>query len=125
MPDLFGKDWILTTMTFAPTLGALIIFFLPGKKNAAIKWTALAAAAVPALCIWPLLKMYDTANAGFQLTQVAKWIKIGSGQIHYHVGVDGISVTMAILTAMISFICVIASWGFEHWHTTRGIKGYF
>src|SRR5688572_23371232 len=122
--DFFGRD-LLTTMTFAPAVGAFLIFLIPKLSNTAIKWIALAATLVPALCIIPLLKNYDPSIAGFQpfFERKAEWIS--AFNIQYFVGVDGISILMVVLTAGISCLCVIASWGFEHWHTARGAKGYF
>jgi NADH-quinone oxidoreductase subunit M len=130
LSKLFG-EYLLTTMAFAPAAGALIIFIIPRLSNTAIKWIALAAAAVPAICIITLLKGYDpnlaqsaTDIAGnFQFVTNLKWIE--AFNIHYYVGVDGISILMVVLTAGLSLLCIIASWGFEHWHTSRGAKGYF
>ena len=124
LTDLFGKD-LLTTMTFAPAIGAFLIFLVPKLSNRAIKWIALVAAAIPAVCIVPLLKHYDPSIAGFQpfFDRQAEWIQ--AFNIKYHVGVDGISILMVVLTAGLSLLCIIASWGFEHWHTARGAKGYF
>src|SRR6185436_7674031 len=45
---------------------------------------------------------------------------IPSFNIQYVVGVDGISITMVLLTALLSFLCIFASWGIE-----KGVKGYF
>ncbi len=123
LADLFGKD-ILTTMVFAPALGALAVLFLP-NKNHVVKWFSLAVAAIPLLCLAPLLNGYIAKDASFQFVRQATWFMIDTAPVQYYVGVDGISITMVVLTAMLSFICIIASWGFEHWHTTRGIKGYF
>ena len=58
-----------------------------------------------------------------QFVEKHPWIQ--SFNIQYYLGVDGISVTMVLLTGILSFLCIIASFGFEHWHTTKGIKGYF
>jgi NADH-quinone oxidoreductase subunit M len=130
LTDLFGTH-LLSTMTFAPALGALLIFVVPKMSNRAIKWTALAAAAVPLLCIIPLLRGYDPHLAqstthllnNFQFRDQANWIP--AFNIQYLVGVDGLSILMVVLTAGLSFLCLIASWGFEHWNTSRGAKGYF
>jgi NADH-quinone oxidoreductase subunit M len=40
--------------------------------------------------------------------------------VHYYVGVDGISITMVLLTALLSFLCIFASWGID-----KAVKGYF
>ena len=69
------------------------------------------------------------AQAVWSSVEKVEWIKLDflgqNASIHYYLGVDGISVTMILLTGILSFICVLASWGFEHWHESRGIKGYF
>jgi NADH-quinone oxidoreductase subunit M len=130
MLDLFGKD-LLTTMTFAPAIGAFLIFLIPKLSNTAIKWIALVSASIPAICIIPLLRGYDptlvqsTENLAqnFQFVTQVEWIK--AFNIQYYVGVDGISILMVVLTAGLSLLCLVASWGFEHWHTARGAKGYF
>jgi len=129
--DLVREKGLLTTMTFAPALGAFLIFLWPRLSNRAIKWIALGAAAIPALCIIPLIRAYDPSlsqsaentAANFQLVLRADWIK--AFNIQYFVGIDGISFLMVVLTAGLSFLCIIASWNFEHWHTARGAKGYF
>ncbi len=124
--NLFSNEMLLTTMTFAPALGALLILFVPKGANAAVKWLALAASAVPLACCYPLLKGFTAAKSGmneFQFVLDKSWIE--AFNIHYYVGVDGISVTMVILTALLSLLCIIASWNFEHWNVNRGIKGYF
>jgi NADH-quinone oxidoreductase subunit M len=133
LSDLAGK-YLLTTMTFAPLVGALVILMVPRGQNAAMKWIALAFSAIPLLLVWPLLKGFDPSitpaapgtgdlnQFGFQFVTNVKWIEAFG--VSYAVGVDGISVTMIVLTALLSFICVVASWGFEHWHTSKGLKGY-
>src|SRR6185295_9350741 len=60
---------------------------------------------------------------GFYLVEKHSWIS--QFNIEYFLGVDGISVTMVLLTGILSFLCIIASYGFDHWHTTKGEKGYF
>src|SRR5204863_7780686 len=55
---------------------------------------------------------------GFQFVQQARWIE--AFNIYYFVGVDGISITMVVLTALLCFLCMIASFGIE-----KGVKGYY
>ncbi len=135
--DLAGK-YLLTTMTFVPLLGALLIMLVPRGQNSAMKWIAVIISAIPLLLCWPLLKGFDASitpktaddaarfvQYGFQFVTNSEWIPLFKGSsIRYAVGVDGISVTMIVLTALLSFICIVASWGFEHWHTSKGLKGY-
>jgi len=124
--NLFDAKWILTTMTFAPVAGALVILFMPKQALTAIKGVALAASGFVLACCWPMVQNFEAAKKGvdsFSCVQQVKWIQ--AFNIEYYVGIDGISMTMVLLTALLSFLCIIASWGFEHWHTNRGAKGYF
>ena len=67
---------------------------------------------------------YDRAGVGvnepesFQYVIQMDWIR--SFNIQYYMGIDGLSVTMVLLTALLSFLCIFASWGID-----KGIKGYF
>jgi NADH-quinone oxidoreductase subunit M len=111
-------DHILTYMTFIPLLGAVIVLCLPRNAHAMIKWVSVAATVPPLLlAIW-LFVNFDRTAPGFQFMQQAPWIP--SFNIEYLVGVDGVSITMVLLTALLSFLCMFASWGIE-----KGVKGYF
>src|SRR5262245_31615309 len=102
-------DHILTYMTFIPLLGAVIVLCLPSDAKALIKWVSVAATVPPLLlAIW-LYVNFDRSAAGFQFMQRAQWIP--SFNIQYIVGVDGVSITMVLLTALLSFLCIFASWG--------------
>jgi NADH-quinone oxidoreductase subunit M len=122
----------LSLTVWAPIAGAFVILFLPKGANAAIKWTALVFSGIALVASISLMGKFDPAfrlepglalNARHDLYLKFEWIP--SFNIRYFLGVDGISVTMVLLTGLLSFICVIASWGFEHWHTSRGARGYF
>ena len=111
-------DHILTYMTFIPLLGAAVVLALPRDNHALIKWVAVGATVPPLLmAIWLYIN-FDRTAAGFQFMQQASWIP--SFNIQYVVGVDGISITMVLLTALLCFLCMIASWGID-----KAVKGYF
>ncbi|HUI24823.1 MAG TPA: NADH-quinone oxidoreductase subunit M, partial [Candidatus Kryptonia bacterium] len=111
---------ILTYMTFIPVAGMVTILCLPRDQHNLIKWTAAVATVPPLLlAIW-LFANFDRTQAGFQFMQRATWIEFGSFKAEYLVGVDGISITMVLLTALLSFICIFASWGID-----KAVKGYF
>src|SRR5579862_1438130 len=111
-------DHILTYMTFIPLLGAAVVLALPRDNHALIKWVAVGATVPPLLmAIWLYIN-FDRTAAGFQFMQQASWIP--SFNIQYLVGVDGISITMVLLTALLCFLCMIASWGID-----KAVKGYF
>jgi NADH-quinone oxidoreductase subunit M len=110
---------ILTIITFAPVLGMILVALIPKEKVNAIRWTALIAT---------LPSLIGAAKIFFDFDRTTKVVQMVEGPIHwipsfniqYYMGIDGISVTMVILTALISTICIIASWNIE-----KQIKGYF
>ena len=111
-------DHILTLMTFIPIAGALVVLCLPSSQPNWIRWTAAITTVPPLLLAFWLFVNFDRTQAGFQFVEHYKWTP--SFNIEYYVGVDGISITMVLLTALLSFLCMFASWGIE-----KAVKGYF
>src|SRR5215831_18145825 len=111
------EHWLLTLMVFTPLIGAAVVLCLPSEGKDAIRWTATAFTVPPVLLAIMLLARFDP-NAGFQFVRKADWIP--AYHIQYFVAVDGISVTMVVLTALLCFLCMIASFGIE-----KALKGYF
>src|SRR5210317_1899510 len=111
-------EHILSWMTFFPVIGAAVIAFIPSERKEIIKTVAAAAAAVPLVLAVQLFMNFDRSTAGFQFVEHYTWIK--SFNIEYFMAVDGLSVPLVLLTAFLSFLCVIASWGIE-----KAVKGYF
>jgi NADH-quinone oxidoreductase subunit M len=111
-------DHILTYMTFIPIAGGLVVLCLPSAAHNLIRWTAAMATVPPLLLAVWLFANFDRSQAGFQFIEHYKWIP--SYNIEYFVGVDGVSITMVLLTALLSFICMFASWGID-----KAVKGYF
>ena len=111
-------EHMLTLMIFIPLAGAAVILCLPSRAHAAIRWTGVAATVPPLLLAVRLLARFDPQATGYQAVERVGWIP--AFRIEYFVGVDGISITMVLLTALLCFICMIASFGIE-----KGVKGYF
>ncbi len=122
-----GFDWLLNPLSitiFAPLLGALVIMLLPARAAGAIKGIALGTAGGTLLACLDVVRRFDPSRTGFEdLLVRVSWIP--AFNIEYFLGVDGLSVTMVLLTGLLSFLCVIASWNIEEWKVNRGIKGYF
>src|SRR5262249_54564131 len=57
--------------------------------------------------------------------QVANGVRVGGFNINYHVGLDGVSFPLVILTTFVTFLGALASWNFDHWNVSRGARGYF
>ena len=111
-------QWILTLLTFVPVLGAVVILLLPGKSVDAIRRVALAATGLCLLMAVWLYQDFDRSVPDMQYEVRLNWIE--SFNIKYYMGIDGLSVSMVLLTALLGFLCVPASWNIQ-----RGVKGYF
>jgi NADH-quinone oxidoreductase subunit M len=101
---------ILSVTTFLPLVGALIVYLSRGDDEAARRnsrwialWTTLITFAVSVI----LVMRFDASSADFQFVEKANWLATG---ITYHMGVDGISLPLVILTTAIMPFCIIASW---------------
>ncbi|MEY9185236.1 NADH-quinone oxidoreductase subunit M [Bradyrhizobium sp. USDA 326] len=101
---------ILSVTTFLPLVGALIVYLSRGDDEAAKRnsrwialWTTLITFAVSVI----LVMRFDPSNPDFQFVEKANWLATG---ITYHMGVDGISLPLVILTTAVMPFCIIASW---------------
>lgn len=101
---------ILSVTTFLPLVGALIVYLSRGDDEAAQRnsrwialWTTLITFAVSVI----LVMRFDASNPDFQFVEKANWLATG---ITYHMGVDGISLPLVILTTAVMPFCIIASW---------------
>jgi len=111
-------EHILSWMTFFPVIGAAVIAFIPSERKEVIKTVAAAAAAVPLILAVQLFINFDRGSSAFQFVEHYTWIK--AFNIEYFMGIDGLSVPMVLLTAFLSFLCIIASWKID-----KAVKGYF
>src|SRR5205809_404493 len=115
---LMNGDPLLTLMIFIPLLGMAVVLALPSRAHDLIRWTATAFSAPPLFLAGVLLWRFQPKVEGFQFVQRGTWIP--AFNIEYFVGVDGISITMVVLTALLCLICMVASFGID-----KGVKGYY
>ncbi len=100
----------LNLVIFFPLVGVLITLFLPGEKKNALRWTALLASLVTfGLSIW-MLTLFDKSNPDLQLTLDLPWIQVAGWNIHYNVGVDGLSILLVLLTTFLTPISILSTW---------------
>ncbi len=100
---------ILSTVTFLPLIGALLIVALRGRDESADRnaryialWTTLLTFGL-SLVLW---HDFDPSSAEFQFVEQRPWL----GPITFHMGVDGISLPFVLLTAFLMPLCILASW---------------
>ena len=95
-------------MTWAPFVSALVIMFGARRRPTVVRWVAAAGASVSLVAsIW-VYWAYDRAAAGFQFRE--EIVLVPSLGISYLLAIDGMSALMALLTSIIIFAGVFASW---------------
>ena len=102
----------LFLVTFFPLLGLLVIAFLKEEQHSAIRWVALATSLVDfGLALW-VLAQFNGANPALQLNLDLVWLKIAGLReaIHFHFGVDGLSILMLLLTTFLTPIAILSTW---------------
>ena len=104
----FILDNLLTLITFSPLLAAVVVSLLPSERPRLIKWAALGLSLIP-LALSLVLWFNFESGGGFQFEEQYDWFpQIGAS---YHVGVDGISVPMVLLTCFLTPLALIISFG--------------
>ena len=102
---------LLSFVTFAPAVAALILLVVARGEDAAAdlvaKRFALAATGFTFLISLFILAQFDPENTGFQMVEEAEWIM----GLKYKMGVDGISVLFVMLTTFMMPLVIAASWG--------------
>lgn len=106
----FILSHLLTLILFLPAIAALVLLLIPDRDPQVFRWGALGASLltfVLALVLWFNFNPTPDAAAPFQFMEQTGWY----GAIHasYHVGVDGISLAMLLLTTFISPLAILAS----------------
>src|SRR5690554_4477552 len=103
----FIFNHLLTLILFTPVLGAVILLFLPKEQVNLIRWTALILSFIPLALTLVLWFNFDPNLPGFQFEEQAVWYEAINSS--YHLGVDGISLTMVLLTTLLTPLAILAS----------------
>ncbi len=101
------NDSILTLITLFPLGGAVIVAFLP-RRGKVIQGFTLLVTLISFFMTLHLPSHFLYGQTGFQFEQNIPWIQ--SPAIRYHVGVDGISLWLVVLTGLLAPIGTLASW---------------
>ena len=98
---------ILSILIFLPLIGAILFIFIPREKTNLLKYLAVTITILTFLIALLLYFNFDSSTADPQFEETAEWIGYG---INYHVGIDGISLLLVILTVFLFPIAIISSW---------------
>jgi NADH-quinone oxidoreductase subunit M len=109
---------ILTTVTFLPLAGAVVLLFVPKVKEELLKRTALGISLVEFAVSLPLFIFFDEGKVGMQFVEKTPWIK--QWGVTYFMGIDGISLLLVLMTTFLTVLCVLSSWS----AVERNVKEY-
>jgi len=100
----------LTLLTFFPFAGILVILFMNSGMKNAIRWAAMVTSLITfGISIW-VLTMFTASNVDLQLVAKYDWITVAGWNIQYHLGVDGLSILLVLLTAFLTPISILSTW---------------
>lgn len=110
---------MLSILVFLPLLGSFIVALLPESQTARFRWIALIITAAEVVLAGLAYRAFDPAVAGYQLLEQADWItlplgRLGIASVDYLVGVDGISLPLVLLSAVVMLVGVVSSWNMTH-----------
>ena len=105
---LFGFP-LISLVIWLPILIGILVFATGGDNNARLaKWVALIGSIMGLLVAIPLYMQFDPTMVGMQFVEYHTWIE--RFNIHYHLGIDGISMPLILLNCFITPLVVIAGW---------------
>jgi NADH-quinone oxidoreductase subunit M len=110
---------ILSLVTWLPLLGAIILIFIPKAHKDLIRFFANIWALLCFLVSLPLVSNFDQSLRGIQFIEDYQWIPLIGAR--YQLGIDGISLSMVMLTTLLGVIAIFSSWS----AVTDRLKEYY
>jgi NADH-quinone oxidoreductase subunit M len=111
--------WILTILTFLPLVGVLLLLFAERERHSLIKAIALVVSVANALISLYVYFGFAADSSGMQFAVSKTWIP--SLGISYHLGIDGISLFLVLLTTFLTPLAILSSWT----AITEKVKGFY
>ena len=113
----FLNTHLLSLILFLPTIAALVMLFLPSGETKLLRWFAFGASLIPFVLTLVLWNNFDQNLPGFQFQEVYPWYEALNSSLH--LGVDGISLSMVLLTTFLTPLAILASFS-----VTDRVKAY-
>jgi NADH-quinone oxidoreductase subunit M len=107
---------LLSILTFTPLIGAILLLFVNKNSHGVLRTVTMAVSVVTFVLSLPLITGYngpETAAGnigGFQFLENVPWIAAGPFQMNYHLGIDGISLWLVILTTFIMPLAILSTY---------------
>ena len=100
----------LTLVTFFPLLGILVLLFINGEQKNLVRWITLTTSLITFVISLFVLNQFQASNPGIQLEIKRSWIQVANWDISYHLGVDGLSILLLLLTTFLTPISILGTW---------------
>ena len=102
------QSFLLTYLILIPLIGSILILFFKKEQENFIKYFAVGISTVAFILSLILYFNFDSSNSNFQFINKFEWVK--GLNIHYHVGIDGMSLLLVLLTTFLTPLTLISSW---------------
>ena len=103
---------LLSILIWLPIAGGFAVLALGTHRAKEARWLALAVAVATFIVSIPLLTSYDAAAGTMQFIEQHRWI--AAINANYHLGVDGISVALIVLTTFVTVLVILGAWDSVH-----------
>jgi NADH-quinone oxidoreductase subunit M len=103
-----NQGHLLSVVTFLPLAGGLLLLLFNAEEKEWIRRGALAVSGVTFVISLFLLRGFDSRVPGYQFQELHRWIV--SPPVHYHLGIDGLSLWLVLLTTFLMPLSVLCSW---------------
>jgi NADH-quinone oxidoreductase subunit M len=100
---------LLSVITFLPGIAGLALLFVPRRSVGALRIASLAIAIVTFVLSLPLYVGFDAGAIGYQFEENRRWMPTFG--VSYHVGIDGISLLLVLLTTFLMPLALASTWG--------------
>ena len=99
---------VTSIVTFLPIVGAVLLALLPRRADGALRVGALLVSLLTFVASLPIWFRFDADSADYQFEEIVRWMP-GLG-VSYHVGIDGISLLLVLLTTFLTPIALVSAW---------------
>jgi NADH-quinone oxidoreductase subunit M len=100
----------LSLVTFFPLIGVLVLLFIRDEQKNLTRWVALVTSLVTFVISIAILVQFDASNPELQLQVILPWIQVAGWEISFHLGVDGLSILLLLLTTLLTPISILSTW---------------
>ncbi len=113
---------ILSVLLWLPIAGGVIVLLAGRVAPRSVRWLALFFSVLVFAVSVPLWTQFNTGTAAMQFVENLPWIR--TFHVHYHLGVDGISMPLILLTTFMTVLVVIAGWEVVHYKLAQYMAAF-